>query len=104
MKCGERALIPKGDPVSMLVHASLCRHGCELRLKVDHYPSTLSVLRARLPRHERPKCGSSIALKCVLRADRLRFGPGPKVCTQPKNYITGGCVVAGVDQSGCLVP
>lgn len=32
------------------------------------------------------------------------FGPGPKVCTQSKNYITGGCVVAGVDQRGCLVP
>jgi hypothetical protein len=32
------------------------------------------------------------------------FGAGPKVCTQSKNYITGGCVVAGVDQSGCLVP
>ena len=31
------------------------------------------------------------------------FGAGPKVCTQSKNYITGGCVVAGVDQSGCLV-
>jgi hypothetical protein len=31
------------------------------------------------------------------------FTASSKVCTQPKNYITGGCVVAGVDQSGCLV-
>jgi hypothetical protein len=31
------------------------------------------------------------------------FTASAKVCTQPKNYITGGCVVAGVDQSGCLV-
>lgn len=26
------------------------------------------------------------------------------VCTQSKNFIIGGCVVAGVDQRGCLVP
>jgi hypothetical protein len=26
------------------------------------------------------------------------------VCTQSKNFITGGCVVGGVDQRGCLVP
>ena len=32
------------------------------------------------------------------------FGTGPKFCTQNKNLIVGGCVVAGVDQSGCLVP
>jgi hypothetical protein len=32
------------------------------------------------------------------------FTASAKVCTQSKNYITGGCVVAGVDQSGCLVP
>lgn len=32
------------------------------------------------------------------------FTNSAKVCTQSKNYITGGCVVAGVDQSGCLVP
>jgi hypothetical protein len=32
------------------------------------------------------------------------FTASSKVCTQSKNYITGGCVVAGVDQSGCLVP
>ena len=32
------------------------------------------------------------------------FGAGPKFCTQNKNLIVGGCVVAGVDQSGCLVP
>jgi hypothetical protein len=32
------------------------------------------------------------------------FLAGPKVCTQSKNFITGGCVVAGVDQRGCLVP
>jgi hypothetical protein len=32
------------------------------------------------------------------------FGGGPKFCTQSKNLIIGGCVVAGVDQSGCLVP
>jgi hypothetical protein len=32
------------------------------------------------------------------------FAASAKVCTQSKNYITGGCVVAGVDQSGCLVP
>jgi hypothetical protein len=32
------------------------------------------------------------------------FTATAKVCTQSKNYITGGCVVAGVDQSGCLVP
>jgi hypothetical protein len=31
------------------------------------------------------------------------FTASSKVCTQSKNYITGGCVVAGVDQSGCLV-
>jgi hypothetical protein len=31
------------------------------------------------------------------------FTNSSKVCTQSKNYITGGCVVAGVDQSGCLV-
>ncbi|HEY6619184.1 MAG TPA: hypothetical protein VIY68_06555 [Steroidobacteraceae bacterium] len=31
------------------------------------------------------------------------FTNSAKVCTQSKNYITGGCVVAGVDQSGCLV-
>jgi hypothetical protein len=33
-----------------------------------------------------------------------KFTNSAKVCTQSKNYITGGCVVAGVDQSGCLVP
>ena len=32
------------------------------------------------------------------------FTNSAKVCTQSKNYITGGCAVAGVDQSGCLVP
>jgi hypothetical protein len=32
------------------------------------------------------------------------FGGGAKFCTQSKNLIVGGCVVAGVDQSGCLVP
>ena len=32
------------------------------------------------------------------------FGAGPKFCTQNKNLIVGGCVVGGVDQSGCLVP
>ena len=32
------------------------------------------------------------------------FTASSKVCTQSKNYITGGCVVGGVDQSGCLVP
>jgi hypothetical protein len=32
------------------------------------------------------------------------FTASSKVCTQSKNYITGGCVVAGVDQHGCLVP
>jgi len=32
------------------------------------------------------------------------FTNSAKVCTQSKNYITGGCVVGGVDQSGCLVP
>jgi hypothetical protein len=32
------------------------------------------------------------------------FTNSARVCTQSKNYITGGCVVAGVDQSGCLVP
>ena len=32
------------------------------------------------------------------------FGPGPRFCTQNKNLIVGGCVVGGVDQSGCLVP
>ena len=32
------------------------------------------------------------------------FGAGPRFCTQNKNLIVGGCVVAGVDQSGCLVP
>lgn len=26
------------------------------------------------------------------------------VCTQSKNYVIGGCIVAGVDQRGCLVP
>jgi hypothetical protein len=31
------------------------------------------------------------------------FSASSKVCTQSKNYISGGCVVAGVDQSGCLV-
>jgi hypothetical protein len=31
------------------------------------------------------------------------FTASSKVCTQSKNYITGGCVVAGVDQSGCLL-
>ncbi len=28
----------------------------------------------------------------------------PRFCTQSKNYLVGGCVVGGVDQSGCLVP
>ena len=32
------------------------------------------------------------------------FSAGPKFCTQNKNLIIGGCVVGGVDQSGCLVP
>jgi len=32
------------------------------------------------------------------------FGGGAKFCTQSRNYLVGGCVVAGVDQSGCLVP
>ena len=32
------------------------------------------------------------------------FMNAPRFCTQPKNLIVGGCVVAGVDQSGCLVP
>jgi len=32
------------------------------------------------------------------------FGAGPKFCKQSKNFRTGGCVVSGVDQSGCLVP
>ena len=32
------------------------------------------------------------------------FSSTAKVCTQSKNYITGGCTVAGVDQTGCLVP
>ena len=32
------------------------------------------------------------------------FGSGPKFCTQSKNLRTGGCIVGGVDQSGCLVP
>jgi hypothetical protein len=32
------------------------------------------------------------------------FGGGPKFCTQSKNLIVGGCVVGGVDKSGCLVP
>jgi hypothetical protein len=32
------------------------------------------------------------------------FGGGARFCTQSKNLIVGGCVVAGVDQSGCLVP
>src|SRR5262249_7162617 len=32
------------------------------------------------------------------------FLSSPKFCTQSKNLIVGGCVVAGVDQSGCLVP
>jgi hypothetical protein len=32
------------------------------------------------------------------------FMNAPKFCTQSKNYLIGGCVVAGVDQSGCLVP
>jgi hypothetical protein len=31
------------------------------------------------------------------------FTASSKVCTQSKNYITGGCVVGGADQSGCLV-
>jgi hypothetical protein len=32
------------------------------------------------------------------------FGGNARFCTQSKNLIVGGCVVAGVDQSGCLVP
>jgi hypothetical protein len=32
------------------------------------------------------------------------FGAGPQLCKQNKNLIVGGCVVGGVDQSGCLVP
>src|SRR4029077_4324776 len=32
------------------------------------------------------------------------FGSTSKVCTQTKNYITGGCTVGGVDMTGCLVP
>ena len=32
------------------------------------------------------------------------FGGGARFCTQSRNLIVGGCVVAGVDQSGCLVP
>ena len=32
------------------------------------------------------------------------FNSGPQFCTQNKNLIIGGCVVGGVDQSGCLVP
>jgi len=32
------------------------------------------------------------------------FGAGAKFCTQNKNLIVGGCVVGGIDQSGCLVP
>jgi hypothetical protein len=32
------------------------------------------------------------------------FGSGPRFCTQNNNLIVGGCVVNGVDQSGCLVP
>ena len=39
----------------------------------------------------------------VLTATNL-FGSGPRFCTQSKNLKTGGCFVAGVDQSGCLVP
>jgi hypothetical protein len=39
----------------------------------------------------------------ALNATNL-FGSGPKFCTQSKNLRTGGCVVGGVDQSGCLVP
>jgi hypothetical protein len=32
------------------------------------------------------------------------FMDTPRFCTQSKNYLMGGCVVGGVDQSGCLVP
>ena len=32
------------------------------------------------------------------------FGSGPQFCTQNKNLKPLGCFVAGVDQSGCLVP
>ena len=39
----------------------------------------------------------------ALNATNL-FGSGPKFCTQSKNFLTGGCFVGGVDQSGCLVP
>jgi hypothetical protein len=39
----------------------------------------------------------------VLTATNIFTSPGA-VCTQSKNYIAGGCVVAGVDQRGCLVP
>jgi len=39
----------------------------------------------------------------ILTATNIFTSPGA-VCTQSKNYITGGCVVAGVDQRGCLVP
>jgi hypothetical protein len=39
----------------------------------------------------------------ILTATNIFTSPGA-VCTQSKNYIAGGCVVAGVDQRGCLVP
>jgi hypothetical protein len=54
----------------------------------------------------------SFAIDSVWQA--LAFGPiltatnqfsnSGSVCTQSKNFITGGCFVSGVDQSGCLVP
>ena len=39
----------------------------------------------------------------ILTATNI-FSSAGAVCTQSKNYIQGGCVVAGVDQRGCLVP
>ena len=39
----------------------------------------------------------------ALNASNIFTSKG-SVCTQSKNFIIGGCVVAGVDQRGCLVP